>query len=187
MDDTNYKHFNSSYIKKTFAILYQSISTCTDTNMILRLSKALALTSLALLNKLNIEAKILTIDKPMLNMIKQTFYTQISLNEEDMHMQRSNSLVDIDANQKHLAMSNTTPHLHGHASSLIKDASLPNLSVQYNLEKELSNKDYKDNGKDIDVKKWSKAELSDCQSIYNLMLKLPNQILKQNHLDKHKM
>jgi len=41
--------------------------------MMLRLSKSLALTSLALLNKLNIESKILSIDKTMLNMIKQTF------------------------------------------------------------------------------------------------------------------
>jgi len=103
-----------------------------------------------------------------------------------MHIQRSNSLVDFDANHKHLACSNTTPHLHGHSSSLVKDASVPNLSVQYNLEKEPSNKDLT-NPKDNDLKKWSKAELSDCQSIYNLILKLPNQILKLNHLDKHKM
>jgi len=105
-----------------------------------------------------------------------------------MHIHRSNSLVDIDTNQKHLGTSNTTPHLHGHSSSLVKDASLPNLSVQYNLEKGESNKDLTNfNSGGDGIKKWSKAELSDCQSIYNLILKLPNQILKQNHLDKHKM
>lgn len=64
---------------------------------------------------------------------------------------------------------------------MIKDLSMPNLSVQLNTEGNIDNK------KD-EIKKWNKAELADCHSIYNLLLKLPNQILKQSsNIEKYKM
>jgi len=59
---------------------------------------------------------------------------------------------------------------------------MPNLSVHMHTE---GNADSK---KDEGIKKWNKAELADCHSIYNLLLKLPNQIFKQTtNIEKHKM
>ena len=94
---------------------------------------------------------------------------------------RSNSFIDVEnINQKHMANSNTTPHLH--TSSLIKDISMPNLSVHMHTEGNV------DCRKDDGIKKWNKAELANCHSIYNLLLKLPNQIFKQTtNIEKHKM